>query len=476
MSDFQPHLPSPSELGPDPQPETYTVGFTSESRDEREWEEETMSIGQSVNGEEYNPAWPHSRPSPERQVVYENAPYPPYPVIPQEQELLQETLQETKPKGGKTFVGGFIAGLRKIPKAVVKSHFYDRKATRKGAPGTELETGPSHFLPSYEEPGTSIQHPESVQYVQGMDMPIASKPPTEVPYADPVGQSSQQRLSQQPSPRRSGASAPPILSVPNSPRFQPPEAVAVEPLPASDYAKMDSPIRFAPPDDSFSVHVTRVRKFFRELKDLPWTSERVAVDYVPAKSSRAHTGKAKPKGSWYSINKLQDIDLLAPAPAPGSGRTATLRLRSEDGGTTGSVRSTARVQQPDGRTPLSYMTSPALFPSPGASSHGQGQHVMSYSYYFTPPQPLYVYQSPMTAPLHGTDSSSSSMSPPEVHQAVPVFMMAGPPPGLLPSPPPAVHAAQHHQATRATSPPSHVPSARPLSHARQSRHSGSNSH
>ena len=110
---------------------------------------------------------------------------------------------------------------------------------------------------------------------------------------------------------------------------------------ASDYAKMDSPIRFAPPDDSFSVHVTRVRKFFRELKDLPWTSERVAVDYVPAKSSRAHTGKAKPKGSWYSINKLQDIDLLAPAPAPGE-------APAEDSPVIGGLWGTGTVMGPGG--------------------------------------------------------------------------------------------------------------------------------
>ncbi|RPD58812.1 hypothetical protein L226DRAFT_264739 [Lentinus tigrinus ALCF2SS1-7] len=479
--DFRPSYPAPSELEqerePDPYP-PYPGQPTSEARSDREWEEqgeeEAMSIGPSANEEGWTDggAYYDGAPQPQEQVVPENDPYP-YPV-----ELDQA---EPKHKGrAKQFVGGFVSGLRRLPKAVVKSHFYDRKATRKGAPGTEMSPGQSHFLPAYDDPGVTVANPESVHYVQSIDMPgPAPKSPTEISYANPTRRSSQQRtsLSQHRASQRSSSHAHGgqalVASVASSPRFRSPEPV--DPLPASDYAKMDSPIRFAPPDDSFKTHITRVQNFFSELRNLPWTSERVALDYVPAASARAHVGKSKPHGSWYTgVNQKghQEIDLLAPATVPA--RRGTIQSRSE---ASASVRSATRMQ-PDGRTPASYMTSPgALIPSPGASSHGQGHHMMSYSYYFAPPQPLYVYQSPMSTPMAhpgGTSSSSSSgmsRSPEaQAHQAVPVYMMAGPPPGLIPSPPPVMHASPH--VGRAASPQVSIQvPGRPTSHA-QSRHSG----
>ncbi len=487
--DFRPSYPTPSELDQEEEPEPYQPYAgqpMSEARSEREWEDqgevEAMSIGPSANEERWTDGGGYDGPPQEQgheQVFPEHEPYA-YPLPPDE--------REPKPHGrAKNFVGGFVAGLRKLPKAVVKSHFYDRKATRKGAPGTEMSPGQSHFLPAYDDPGTTVLNPESVHYVQGMHMPgpgPAPQSPTELSYADPTRRSSQQRtsLSQHRASQRSSshahgshahASQAVVASIASSPRFRSPEPV--DPLPASDYAKMDSPIRFAPPDDSFSTHIARVQNFFHELKNLPWTSERVALDYVPARSPRAHIGKAKPHGSWYTgVNQKghQEIDLLAPAPVPA--RRGTIQSRSE---ASASIRSGGMRMQPDGRTPASYMTSPGgLLPSPGASSHGQGHQMMSYSYYFAPPQPLYVYQSPMTMPMaHGgtASSSSSGMSrSPEAHQAVPVYMMAGPPPGLIPSPPPAAHGTQHNQVNRAVSPQVSIQiPGRPTSHA-QSRHSG----
>lgn len=445
----------------------------SEPRDDRDWEpEENMTIGQSMNEDEYSYA-DYPGPPMQEQYIPENDPHA-FRVFPRE----PEPQPEIKHKGRtKQFVGGFVSGLRRLPKAVVKSTFYDRKATRKGAPGTEQESGPSHFLPAYDDPGTTVSNPENVHYVQALEMPAEPKPPTELSYADATRPSSQQRVSEQRvsqvrSSRRTSSPAPSASLIGSSPRFRPAnEPEVVDPVLASDYRKMEPPIRFAPPEESIREQLSRAKNWFHELKTLPWTSDRVAQDYVPARSSRAHVGKAKPAGSWYTVNKHQDVDLLAGG-GLGSARTAPLRLpRSE---ASASVRSGHRPPL-EGRTPASYMTSPALFPSPGASSHGQGQHAISYSYYFAPPQPLYVYQSPMTSPMvhHATDSSSTSMSP-EAHQAVPVYMMAGPPPGLIPSPPPAIHAAQHNQANRAASPPpAHIPSRR---HSRLSRNSGSNTH
>ncbi|KAI0351883.1 hypothetical protein OH77DRAFT_838125 [Trametes cingulata] len=467
-SDFRPQYPSPSELGEEPQsyqrPQSYGRQHDPEADD---WEPETerMTISQSFEEEDYNYG-SGNRQQAESQTV------PEYEEQVHRHEPRQDTFydpiappEQPKPKKKNTFVGGFVASLRKLPQAVVKSHFYDRKSTRKGAPGTEQPTGPSHYLPAYDDPGVTVTDPASVHYVEGVTIPPGPRSPSQISYADATRPPSGTQ-------RYSGQSAPHSAMRANSPRIRttpPATPVLVSPHPASDYAKMDSPVRFAPPDDSFNAHITRVKDFLHELKALPWTSSRVALDYIPTQSSRARVGKAKQAGSWYTgVGPHQDIDLL------GSARPAPRRLRSEDGGA--SMRSGARVAiAHDGRTPASFVTSPGLMPSPGMSSHGQGQHAVSYSYYFAPPQPLYVYQSPMTAPATNaviTDSPESSLSSSrhEAAQAVPVYMMAGPPPSLIPTPPPAAHPPAHNQATRASPnpPPPGLPVAPIASHHSQS--------
>ncbi|KAI0334612.1 hypothetical protein GY45DRAFT_1121515 [Cubamyces sp. BRFM 1775] len=456
-SDFRPQYPSPSDAGYGP--ESYR------GQEPEEWEPETerMTIGPSE--EEYPSA---SHPPGQLHSLPEYAQHGPEqhqdsfydPMAPAEPE------RKPEPKRKTTFVGGFIAGLRKLPKAMVKSSLYDRKATRKGAPGTELETGPSHYLPAYDDPGVTVADPSSVHYVEAVGVPTSPASHSQRSYADnsrPTSNSRSQRYSNMSVPHSLRPTSPRIVTTP-----QPMSPVLVNPAPASDYAKMDSPVRIAPPDDSFSAHVTRVKDFLHELKSLPWTSSRVALDYVPTQSSRARVGKAKQSGSWYTgVGPHQDIDLL------GSGRLAPRQLR-EDGGA--SIRSAgARIAiAHDGRTPASFVTSPGLMPSPGMSSHGQGQHPMSYSYYFAPPQPLYVYQSPMTTPATNPVlmESPAPQPPPSPGQAVPVYMMAGPPPGLIPTPPPAVLTPGHGQGARVS--PNPLPPGLPVSQV-PSHHSHANS-
>ncbi|KAI0644300.1 hypothetical protein C8Q79DRAFT_139684 [Trametes meyenii] len=500
---FHPQYPSPDELGQDPgylagsaehrSPESYpgrgpptSPGFYGGQGHEPEvWDPETeqMTIGGSVE-ENYHyghyqghqsPAAPEdvTRPPLERR---ENSFYD--PMAP-----LEPPLEPTPvPKKKSTFVGGFIAGLRKLPTVMVRSYNHDRKLTRKGAPGTELPTGPSHYLPAYDEPGVTVADPASLQYVE-TGAPLSTSPQTLSPvsYANvsrPTSGTHAQRHSSQSAAR----SSLPSQGLPRISTARPVTPVLVSPLhPASDYAKMQSPVRPAQVDDSFSAHYTRIKQFLEELKALPWTSSPNVEDYYPAASSRALMRKTKQTGSWYTgVGPHQDVDLL------GSARPAPRRLRSEEGG--GSVRSGrgaggggasvrsggARIAiAHDGRTPASFVTSPGLMPSPGMSSHGQGQHAVSYSYYFAPPQPLYVYPSPMATPLtnppgsSGSSSSSSSPAAPrqEPGQAVPVYMVAGPPPGLLPSPPPQAHAPGHHREVigSPSGPPPGLPVPNPLS-------------
>ncbi|TBU30087.1 hypothetical protein BD311DRAFT_239826 [Dichomitus squalens] len=464
-------------------PRPFTMEPVSEPSDDRDWEpEEAMTIGQSEEAYSYREAQEHPQP-PEGYAFADNDPYDnPRQVISLDDPNAQLVAEYGEPgpssrSAGGRFVGGFMATLTRPLKAVAKSSLFDRGATRKGAPGTAHSTGDSHFVPAhaYDESGAHAS------YAQAVDVPITQKPPTHIPYSQEpsrhmsLARSARRASSHVQSPRSVGSHS----IAPDTPRFMTETAMLARPEYASDYAKLDPPP--GPPDDSFSAHITRARNFFTELKNLPWVSDRIALDYRPTQSSRARVGKNKDSGSWYT-RKHQDLDLLAPG--PGSARQATLQLRSDAGHSTAPStrsRSPSRAHHhalhphPD-RTPLSFMTSPGTLASPGASSHGQGAHQMSYSYYFAPPQPLYVYPSPMTSPLQPVTEGSQASSSPQMHpphpQALPVYMVPGPPPGLLPAtPPPMAQTQRSHM--RTTSPTSVVPPTQRSSH---SRHSGSNTH
>ncbi|KAJ7594067.1 hypothetical protein C8J56DRAFT_925926 [Mycena floridula] len=73
--------------------------------------------------------------------------------------------------------------------------------------------------------------------------------------------------------------------------------IEVEPAPASDYAKMDSP---TPPSSDVS-YLSRIHRFFRDLGDLPWVSpDRVTADYVPGQSKKRRPRQIeRPAVSWY---------------------------------------------------------------------------------------------------------------------------------------------------------------------------------
>ncbi|RDB16576.1 hypothetical protein Hypma_002744 [Hypsizygus marmoreus] len=91
--------------------------------------------------------------------------------------------------GGRSFVGGFFHGLRRLPKVVMKygSTGEKRKFPRRGTFGTEgtvtsatgMTTG--NTLPRYaSNPPTPIAGPSNVQYVQATEMPVpfpADAPP-----------------------------------------------------------------------------------------------------------------------------------------------------------------------------------------------------------------------------------------------------------------------------------------------------------
>lgn len=241
---------------------------------------------------------------------------------------------QTMRKGAKAFVGGFVSGIRHLPRLMVRT---DHKTLKKGAP--EYATHDPEALPVYEEASQLMPGPSNVQYVQAMEMPdehvahlsYDSNDGTQQPARSPSEHHNDEH-GQALSPPRSQMFSPPAhaaLALPPRIVATPPPVgspVLVEPRPTRDYAKMDSPVRTAPPDDSFSAHITRIHNFLVELKNLPWVSARVTDDYYPEKSHRARDPKIKP-GSWYSTRQHHEIDLLATPAA--MKRTAEVP-RSED--------------------------------------------------------------------------------------------------------------------------------------------------
>ncbi|KAH7929071.1 hypothetical protein BV22DRAFT_982266, partial [Leucogyrophana mollusca] len=84
---------------------------------------------------------------------------------------------EEKKSGAKTFVGGFVSGLKRLPKVMSKGRLRDRKNARQGTAHTvDLDRDPSRSsLPRYQsnpqlKPDLATSN---VQYVEAIDMPSA---------------------------------------------------------------------------------------------------------------------------------------------------------------------------------------------------------------------------------------------------------------------------------------------------------------
>ncbi|KAG5648822.1 hypothetical protein DXG03_000171 [Asterophora parasitica] len=94
--------------------------------------------------------------------------------------------------------------------------------------------------------------------------------------------------------------------------------VYVEPQPAWDYAKMDTPRQSI---SSFASYLNRVQKFFRDINELPWVSERVTVDYVPGERKgrrQVRVSRAQRPNSWYLENTPHRRELFSDSTSPTS--------------------------------------------------------------------------------------------------------------------------------------------------------------
>ncbi|KAI0258361.1 hypothetical protein BC834DRAFT_847420 [Gloeopeniophorella convolvens] len=422
---------------------------------------------------------------------------------PAESGPLYESEYDDEPPshGKRRFVGGFIRGLKKLPRAMARGFVPGRRDVQT-PPGLEYHNSP------YQSPyisGAPTQEPEDVppydssgdpidgepHYVEGMQMPVEhlsprSRTPSHTPshtiraprsesqltyqsltnpsirYISQHGSVHRDRRSSPPrtvrnpdseSPTGSGAGRgdsmqfsqsdhDPSRRSPLEPTRRPTVTVQsptgspvyIEPEQAEDYAGMEPPA-MPEPEPSGPSQLKRIGKFFRDLKDLPWTSPNVAVDFDPAKSERSRYVRSPGSGrSWYT-GQITDLDLLggpsmrrpagASAHPPGhaSGSGATLAPRHGSGSASSSEAASAHLPAPHSHPPpYFYPVSQLTLPHP---------------------QPLFFYPTAYPAmmpprPPPGSEQPSPQSSGggySEVPLQQPYVYMVAMPPGYVGGPP-----------------------------------------
>jgi len=357
----------------------------------------------------------------------------------------EQPRQKGKARG---FVGGFVSGLRNLPRIMYRNPLGgERKALKKGAPAG-YDQGDTDTLPRYDDPGHPIPGPSNLQYVERVEMPSEQHASAGLSYQDipeehltdvPMENPHDTHL---PEPSREVLSSPPPVGTP----------VLVEPQPTADYVKMESPVRLAPLDDSFSAHFARIHNFFTELKKLPWMSSRVTVDYYPAASYRARIPKTNP-GSWYTTSEHVEVDLLA-TPAP-----VKAQMHHPD-----EQPSHARMRPPSVAESSCHSGSRRFTPS--ISSHGALSPRLSQNGRWRPSSG-FTFNGAHTVHL-GAHLPSPNMQPgfavpldPETRQPVHSYSIHSSFPQYVPgiSPPPVSHPPTHVAYSDVSSPPplSNVP-------------------
>ncbi|EIM83775.1 uncharacterized protein STEHIDRAFT_170268 [Stereum hirsutum FP-91666 SS1] len=159
---------------------------------------------------------------------------------------------------------------------------------------------------------------------------------------------------------------------------EPETPVLVEPKPAPDYARMQSPIQ-PRPEPSFPSQLARIQNFFRNVNDLPWMStENVTVDFVPRT-------RAGPSRTWYAPRRHASVDLLA-GHGGGSGTRLLVNASGQTFAMPGAASSATLMQVPS---------------SSLGHGHGYGGPAPSASTQFVypalphPPPPMFMYPAPL---------------------------------------------------------------------------------
>ncbi|KAH8104024.1 hypothetical protein BXZ70DRAFT_678940 [Cristinia sonorae] len=378
---------------------------------------------------------------------------------------------EKQPGFGKRFVGGFVAGFKRIPKAMSKSTNRDVEPTPMPVSFNDnIKLAPAAL--HYDKPPYQIHQPTNIPHerIHPPDSRHASSTTPSTQSSSMLAPASPPNL---PAPRDPPPTLQPALPNPYAPpaELHTPAYIAspveVHPRHASDYDAMSEPSSDLR-QPSLNTRANQVGAFVKEFSHLPWINNRVATEYDPGQSHRAQEAqKHKKSGSWYTKRGQQRLDLLETPSHPKPMRTRDIfaephesknprshshsRSRPHRNHTAASDVVTAIRPS---RTPASATSGGVVPTSPGASSHGRGSHAYSYSYYYSNPQPLYVYPAAVSPPRR-PDANLNSGSQ-ELQQALPVYMLAAPGPLVLPASPNHRSSGRHHRSNhhpKSTSPP-----------------------
>lgn len=188
-------------------------------------------------------------------------------------------------------------------------------------------------------------------------------------------------------------------------------------------SKAESSMAPLPPADTWDYYIARIILFFAHIWSLPWSSPRIVNDYVPARDGRGHYGERKPITEWYkpkTRNKARDAEKAASLSPPAVVVVPATPEGSYLSSTYGYGGAPMHMPMPppsmpmgppvipspysDGavtairplRSPMSGTSAGIGYSSPGMSSHGQGRHELSYSWYSSSPQPWPPYASDMS--------------------------------------------------------------------------------
>ncbi|KAF9232524.1 hypothetical protein BU15DRAFT_67394 [Melanogaster broomeanus] len=331
----------------------------------------------------------------------------------------------------RNFVGGFVSGLRRLPKVISKGRLRDHSKPERqgtGAMVSAFETGRS-TLPRYSGPlssGIPKTNSDDIPTVERLETPTrASSVSPPARHANPadgevsLGDGRRERvmlsavhehehsLNSLLAPRQhsrshntSGSSRPfeREEEVPNA--ISP---ILAEPRPSADFAKMESPIR-PPPAESVASQLARVRRFFRDLNGLPWIASRDISDvYRPGQSAlRRRYSRPRESKSWYTPRNSRTLDLFAGPSTTGLlAPTQPTPVHAQPGGAApfilGSSANLLISQPPHGGNAGGGSRSPSHEgpPSTDSQSHGSQAPVLAPAYVA---QPLFVYPSGLPQP------------------------------------------------------------------------------
>ena len=181
--------------------------------------------------------------------------------------------------------------------------------------------------------------------------------------------------------------------------------VYFEPPPAEDYAGMDmGSLTDHSPEPSVPAQVSRIARFIRDLKNLPWISPNITVDFDPTEAERARYAHTQGPGkSWYT-GHLEDLDLLA-------GDSNTRRFTTPSGHAFGPAPGSSATLAP----PL-HGSGSGSNSSEGASTHlPMAPTLPPYPYpvqtLALPHQPLYYYPFTAMAPPHQQQQQQQQQMP-----------------------------------------------------------------